>query len=368
MKFIVAILIVLIAGVLWFSHTRTDGAPAVIQTATTTTTDIEAVTVIAENLVIPWDIAFLPQGELLVTERTGHLIKIDKDDTRVEIAIQGVRQGGEAGLLGLLLHPNFETNHYLYLYLSSSQAGENSNRVERYKLINDALTDKKVIFDSIPGAIYHDGGRMEFGPDGKLYVTTGDATRPPNAQDKESLSGKILRLNDDGTIPPDNPFGTALWSFGHRNPQGLAWDSEGRLWETEHGPTGELGICCRDEINIINKGANYGWPTIAGERSAEGLVSPVMHSGTGVWAPSSLVYLNGKLYFGGLKGEALSEAVLEGEKIVELKEHFKGEYGRIRTVRVGPDNMLYITTSNRDGRGSKEQGDDKIIRINPNKL
>ena len=328
----------------------------------------EAVSIIAENLEIPWDIAFLPDGGILVTERTGHLLVITDSD-RHEIPVEGVRRGGESGLLGVTLHPNFAQNHFVYVYLSSSQAGANVNRVERYVFDGATLSDKKIIIDNIPGAVYHDGGRMEFGPDGKLYITTGDATRPQIAQDKNSLGGKILRLNDDGSIPSDNPFGTAVWSYGHRNPQGLAWDTEGRLWETEHGPTGEQGLCCRDELNLLAKGGNFGWPTITGDQEKEGMLLPKKHSGVSeTWAPASLVYIDGSLYFGGLKGESLYEAGIQGENVVEFKEHFVGQFGRIRTVRVGPDNMLYMTTSNTDGRGDAFEGDDKIIRIDPSQL
>jgi glucose/arabinose dehydrogenase len=329
--------------------------------------EVEAMTVVAENLEIPWDIAFLPQGGMLVTERTGHLIKFNNDQTRHEIPIAGVKHSGEGGLLGLVLHPHFSQTGWLYLYLSSSQSGANVNRIERYRLEGESLLDKKVSIDTIPGAIYHDGGRMEFGPDGKLYVTTGDATRSQIAQDKNSLGGKILRLNDDGSIPTDNPFGTAVYTYGHRNPQGIAWDSAGRLWETEHGRSGVLSGM--DELNLVKAGQNYGWPAIEGDETEAGMQNPVRHSGADVtWAPASLAYLNGSLFFGGLMGEALYEAKIQGEQVVEFKEHFKGQFGRIRTVRVGLDNMLYITTSNRDGRGDPQAGDDKIIRIDPGAL
>jgi len=333
--------------------------------------------VVAEGLEIPWDIAFLPNGSTLVTERTGHVIEIRNDGTKHEIRIEGVRQGGEGGLLGLVLHPDFAQNNLLYLYMSApGTGGETSNRVVRYKFENGGLTQDKVIIANIPGAIYHDGGRMKFGPptacasgqeDCHLYITTGDATRSAIAQDLQSLGGKILRLNDNGSIPADNPFNTAVWSFGHRNPQGLAWDNEGRLWQTEHGRSGVTSGL--DEINLIEAGGNYGWPESEGDTVQSGTVGPARHSGArDTWAPASLAYLDGSLFFGGLRGEALYEAVLSGGRVVELKEHFKGEFGRVRTVRVGPDGMLYLTTSNTDGRGSVQTGDDKIIRVNPELL
>src|SRR3989344_4511354 len=328
-----------------------------------------AITTIVRNLEIPWDIAFLPEGEMLVTERAGRVIIILPDGTKRELPVPDVKKTGEGALLGIMLHPDFKSNRLLYLYMSAPDtSSQTQNRVVRYRYENGILTEDRVIIDNIPGATYHDGGRMEFGPDGMLYITTGDATTPKIAQDKNSLGGKILRLKDNGGIPADNPFGTAVWSYGHRNPQGLTWDNAGRLWETEHGTTGEGGRCCNDEINLIQKGANYGWPAIIGGEYKAEMITPVWGSEEDTWAPASIAYLDGRLYFGGLKGEALYEAVLDGERIVELKTHFKGEFGRIRTVRVGPDNMLYLTTSNRDGRGSPTAEDDRILRINPETL
>jgi len=338
------------------------------QTPQATTTPA-AVSVVAEELEIPWDIAFLPEGGMLVTERTGHLIAIAKDGAQTEIPIDGVARGGEGGLLGIVLHPEFARNHFLYLYMGvKSAANQTQNRVIRYTYEGGVLTQNKVIITGIPGAIYHDGGRMEFGPDSLLYITTGDATTPTLAQDKASLAGKILRLHDDGDVPVGNPFGTAVYSWGHRNPQGLAWDAADRLWESEHGPTGELSACCHDELNLIKPGSNYGWPTIIGDQTKVGLQAPAWQSGDGTWAPASLAYLKGSLYFGGLMGKALYRATLDGERVTGLETFYKNEYGRIRTVRVGPDDMLYLTTSNRDGRGDPVAGDDKIIRINPDLL
>ncbi|RJR12630.1 PQQ-dependent sugar dehydrogenase [Candidatus Parcubacteria bacterium] len=368
-KFIV--LLVFAALALGVSYVLTQDEPGSSQPETpnteTPSEEIPAVTVIAEDLEIPWDIAFLPDGGILVTERTGHVIAIAEDGSKHEIPIPDVKLGGEGGLLGLVLHPKYPENRLLYLYMGTPGNGAQTvNRVIRYKYENDTLTEDTVIIDGIPGALYHDGGRMEFGPDGMLYITTGDATVERLAQDRFSLGGKILRLKEDGSIPEDNPLGTAVYSYGHRNPQGLAWDTAGRLWETEHGPSSSLWPnCCQDEINLIEPGKNYGWPESVGDKVESGSVAPSRHSGRDVWAPASLVYLDGSLFFGGLRGEALYEAVLDGERVVEFKEHFKGEYGRIRTVRIGPDNMLYITTSNRDGRGSVNNGDDKIIRVNP---
>jgi len=333
--------------------------------------------VVVENLEIPWDIAFLPNGDLLVSERPGRLIKISRKGEMVSIPLRDVEHEGEGGLLGVTLHPNFKENNLVYLYMSTpGEDGETANTVVRYRLFDDELLEKKIIITGIPGAIYHDGGRIEFGPptscesgqaDCYLYITTGDATREKLAQDKNSLAGKILRVTEDGGIPKDNPFGTALYSYGHRNPQGLAWDSEGWLWETEHGRSGVLSGF--DELNLIKPGNNYGWPEIEGGKEATGMMPAVLHSGSDItWAPASLAYLNGSLYWGGLRGESLYKATIAGDEVTNLKAYFVNELGRIRTVRVGSDGFLYLTTSNRDGRGSAQTGDDKIIKVDPRLL
>ena len=330
--------------------------------------EISTTTVIASNLEIPWDIAFLPDGRILISERPGRLLILEKDGEKKLIYDEDVRAFGEGGLLGITRHPDFKNNHYVYLYLAVQGSGEQTeNRVERYRFEEGALVDRTTIIEGIPGALYHDGGRLEFGPDGLLYITTGDATQPRIAQNLNSLGGKILRLRDDGKLPSNNPFGNAVYSYGHRNSQGLTWDNRGKLWSTEHGRSGVLSGL--DEINLIQAGANYGWPNSEGGGVMPNTIGPVLHSGTDTtWAPASAAYYNGSIFFGGLRGEALYEAVIDGERVAELKAHFYKEFGRIRTVRLGPDDMLYITTSNRDGRGTPRDGDDKIIRINPKLL
>lgn len=333
--------------------------------ATATTSSVSSREGIADHLSIPWDIRWLPSGDMLVTERPGTLLRIGADLQRH--TIEGVRHVGEGGLLGLALHPDFEDNGWLYLYLTTQTAGGLRNRIERYRFADDALTDRVEILSDIPGAQFHDGGRMEFGPDGYLYVTTGDAGNEPNAQSTQSLAGKILRITDDGSVPPDNPFDNTVYSYGHRNPQGLAWDDNGNLWSTEHGRSGVLSGY--DELNRIVKGGNYGWPDIQGSETREGMIAPVLHSGASdTWAPASAAYLDGSIFFGGLRGEALYEAVLDGNGGATLRTHLDGMYGRIRTVRVGPDGFLYLTTSNTDGRGQRESTDDRIIRIDPETL
>lgn len=321
-----------------------------------------AVSRAAESLVIPWDIAFLPDGDLLVTERTGTLRRIGAHPASFPVA--NVYTGGEGGLMGIALHPDFAQNHYVYLYYTTDDNGR-KNRVDRFRLETDRLVFDRVILESIPGAQYHDGGQIDFGPDGKLYVATGDASNPDSAQDRNSLAGKILRVNDDGSTPSDNPFGNAVWSYGHRNPQGLAWDAQGRMYAAEHGPTGEFGLCCRDEINRIVKGGNYGWPVITGTQTREGMIAPIATSGGSLtWAPSGLVFVGGSLFFSGLRASTLYELpVREDGTVGALKAHLSGAYGRLRASVIGPDGNLYLTTSNRDGRGTARTGDDKVLRV-----
>jgi aldose sugar dehydrogenase len=322
--------------------------------------------VVAENLEVPWALVFLPDESILVTERPGRVRIIDKDgnlDPEPILEIDVVKRiQGEGGLHGITIDPEFEKNKFVYIYYTYSNQGNQSlNRVSRYVFDGKRLRGEQIIIDKIPGALFHDGGRIKFGSDKLLYITTGDAQEPSLAQNRNSLAGKILRVTPDGKPANGNPFGTLIYSYGHRNPQGITWDSKGNLWETEHGSS------ARDELNRIEIGKNYGWPDVTGDEQENGVIAPVVHSGSDTWAPGGAAFLDGSVYFTGLRGQSLYQAVLSGNSAT-INTHFEDEFGRIREVVVGSDNMLYITTSNRDGRGNVRSGDDKIIRVNPAKL
>lgn len=322
--------------------------------------------VLAQNLDTPWSLVFLPDATILMTERPGRVQLIQEGKEPQLIAkLENVKEIGKGGLLGMALHPQFESNNFIYFYYTFSESSDQTlNRVVRMKYQNEKLSGEEIIVDSIPGAPNHNGGRLKFGLDGFLYITTGDAQNPSQAQETKSLAGKILRVTDEGKPAPGNPFGNRVYSYGHRNPQGLAWDEKGQLWETEHGPSGlETG---NDEFNKIEMGKNYGWPEIRGQETRAGMVTPIIESGrSDTWAPAGLAFIDGKFYFGGLRGEALYQVTATG---ANLETFFKGEFGRIREVIAGPDKMLYLTTSNLDGRGSPKEGDDKIIKLNPEKF
>ncbi|MCH7940418.1 MAG: PQQ-dependent sugar dehydrogenase, partial [Thaumarchaeota archaeon] len=247
---------------------------------------------VAENLEVPWAIAFAPDGRIFVTERIGQLRVIENGVLNPE-PIKILNVGGiEGGLLGIALDPNFEENHYIYLYYTYNDFLSTFNKLSRFTESDNKLSDERVLLDKIPGGPFHDGGRIKFGPDGKLYVTTGEAGNRALAQDLDSLGGKILRINSDGTIPDDNPFDSPVYSFGHRNPQGIDWDPvTGKLVSTEHGPSGERGFA-HDEVNVIEAGKNYGWPDIVGDETKSELISPLLHTGDKTWAPSGATFYN----------------------------------------------------------------------------
>lgn len=345
-----------------FFQKRTSSIPIVKEQKQEIVEKIDAsrLSIIASNLEIPWALVFLPDKSILFTERFGRVRFIDNKgnlDPNSIAVINEVLAKGEGGLLGITIHPDFLNNRFVYLYYTYANNNDQTlNRVTRFKFENNSLSDRTIIVDKIPGNLFHNGGRIKFGPDGFLYITTGDSQNPSLAQNKNSLAGKILRVTDEGT---------EVFSFGHRNPQGITWDEKNRLWETEHGSS------TLDEVNIIEQNKNYGWPEIQGNQTRAGMETPIINSNSDTWAPSGAAYLppegglNGSIFFGGLRGQALFEYNITS-KI--LTTHLKGEIGRIREVVVGPDNLLYITTSNRDGRGIPDATDDKIIRVNPDKL
>lgn len=328
--------------------------------------DAPLVTSVATNLVIPWSLDFLPDGSIIFTERPGRIRIVDVNKGLLQeplLTIDEVVHSGEGGLLGITLHPDYSTNHWVYIYYTYQNGSNLANKVVRFEKDKNDLVNRTTIIDDIPGGFIHDGGRIKFGPDGYIYITTGDSANSELAQKKNSLAGKILRLKDDGTIPEDNPFpNSPVYSLGHRNPQGLAWDGQNRLWSTEHGSS------ATDELNLIKPGNNYGWPEIRGDETATGFETPVIHSGRQTWAPSGAAYLNGSVYYAGLRSQSLYEAEIEEDNSIELKRHLERDFGRLRGVVVGPDDFLYIFTSNRDGRGVPAEKDDQIIRINPERL
>ena len=318
---------------------------------------------VSQNLDNPWEMAFLPDGRIIVTERPGRVRLIDVSGTvsaQPILTLDDVAFVGDGGLLGLTLHPNFAVNGFVYFFYTYRSGTGLANRVVRYTLQGSSLTNRIVIIEGIPGSNIRDGGRIKFGPDGYLYICTGDAGTDYLAQDLNSLAGKILRLKDDGSIPSNNPFpGSAVYSYGHRDPEGLVWDDQGRMWEIEQGPNSQ------DEINLIEAGKNYGWPIIHGDETSPGLVSPVFQSASEDLAPSGLTCLKGDLYFAGLNGQSLYQFNISAGTIVPF---LAGDFGRLRDVILGPDGLLYILTNNRDGRGIPLSGDDMLIRVNPDKL
>ncbi|MGB9936803.1 MAG: PQQ-dependent sugar dehydrogenase [Methanobacterium sp.] len=308
--------------------------------------------ILAENLNTQWAIDFLPDNKIIFTQRNGEVSILD-NGTIKSIGNVSTVQIGESGLLGIAVDPEFNTNKFVYIYYTA----QNGNRVSKFTL-NEKLENETLIIDNIPSAQIHDGGRIKFGPDGKLYVTTGDATNRPEAQNINSLSGKILRLNKDGSIPSDNPFGNYVYSYGHRNPQGITWNPLTKeMYSSEHGQSRY------DEINTIIKGGNYGWPNYQGNDSPQGYQKPLIFYTDFTLAPSGIAYYNGALYVAGLRGSQLRKITLSIDgKNVTGEEALFNNLGRIREV-VEHDGYLYISTSNRDGRGIPQSGDDKIIRI-----
>ena len=312
--------------------------------------------VLAKDLRVPWGLAFLPDGDALVGERpNGNVHRIRRGGGRSKVGtLSSVVDNGEGGLLGIAVGPDFADDRWVYFYFTS----KDDNRIVRKRYRDGSLGRTHVLLDGIPAASNHDGGRLAFGPDGMLYASTGDAGDTSSAQDKKSLGGKILRMTPSGGVPDGNPFDSRVWSYGHRNVQGIAWDSRGRMWATE------LGQNTRDELNRIRPGRNYGWPEVEGGDGEGPYADPfVTWSPTSSCSPSGLAIAGGRAWVGALAGDCLYSVRLSGERKRTIVRHFHEDFGRIRTVQKAPDGSLWITTSNRDGRGSPTDNDDRVIRI-----
>ena len=310
---------------------------------------------VMENLEVPWSIQKLGDTFYL-TERPGHIVKIENGKMeRQEVELQKeLSTAAEAGLLGFVLTPDFSESNMAYAYYTYEDDAGQFNRVVTLSLEDGVWTEEELLFDQIPSGAYHHGGRLKFGPDEKLYATTGDATVRDSAQDIDSLGGKILRMNLDGTIPNNNPDADSyVYSYGHRNPQGLVWSPDGELFASEHGNN------ANDEIDRIEAGENYGWPLIEGKQEQEGMVSPLFTSGAETtWAPSGMDFYNGKLYVAALRGTA----VLAFDPASGEQKEIVTELGRIRDVLVDGD-YLYFITNNTDGRGEPQDNGDKLYRL-----
>lgn len=309
--------------------------------------------VITKNLDVPWDINKAGDS-FYISERRGTIVNVLADGTKEEMPLRldkQVVQQGEGGLLGFLLHPDFDANRLAFLYHTYEDQGR-FNRVITVKLEDNIWTEQDVLINRIPGSNIHNGGRLEIGPDQLLYISTGDAANESSAQDRNSLAGKILRMNLDGSIPSDNPFANSyIYSYGHRNPQGMTWAEDGTMYAAEHGSR------AYDEINLIKKGSNYGWPVIRGDEQKAGMEKPLFHSGKDTWAPSGLRYNNEKLYMAGLRGEQIREFDLKKG----TSRIYKDGVGRVRDLMI-EENALYFVTNNTDGRGTPEPDDDKLYR------
>ena len=330
---------------------------------------------IVTGLEVPWGLAFADERTILVTERPGRLRIVRDGRLDPEPARElSVVEEGEGGLLGIALHPGFPGERFAYLYYTA----EGGNRLSRFPVLDDLrLGEEVILLEGIPRARLHDGGGVGFGPDGLLYVATGDARRPEQAADTSAVAGKILRLRPDGGVPADNPFGgdSPVFSYGHRNPQGFDFDAGGRLYASEHGPTGEFGMCCHDEVNLIGGGSFYGWPFVAGRaRAGDGSppaepVAPLATSGTETWAPAGLAVHQApggpaNLLVATLAAERLLRFVVDADDPAAAgePETVLDGLGRLRAAEIGPDGCLYVTTSNTDGRGRPRPGDDRILR------
>lgn len=341
------------------------------------------VEVVVRKLEVPWGVAFLPNGSLLITERPGRVrLVIDGSVENKPVATVNVSASGEGGLLGIALHPafDFKSAPWFYLYYTADKNGKVINRVARYKLNEkgDAATEDKIIVDDIPSAQFHNGGRLRFGPDGMLYIGTGDARDPDLSQKRDNLAGKILRVAPDGTVPSDNPWpDSPVYITGIRNTQGFDWLTKQIMLVTDHGPSGDLGRRGHDEVNFATPGSNLGWPTIYRCEQAKDMITPVLTwqtavppGGAALYTGTAIPEWKGSLLIGSLGAKHLQRVILKedgsqgiGGHEVYLQGDQPDGYGRLREVIMGPDQQLYVTTSNCDGRGTCPDDGDYLLRI-----
>ena len=321
------------------------------------------VTVLARGLDMPWGLTFLPDGSALVSGRQSgliHRIPARGGRPRLVARVPGVEFSSEGGLLGLAASPDFATDRTVYAYVSASP----TNRVVALRIGPGArsLRQERVVLDGIATADRHHGGRLAFGPDGNLWITTGDAFDAPEiAADRESLNGKVLRIRPDGSVPPDNPFGTPVFSYGHRNVQGLAFGPDGTPYASE------LGLNYWDELNALRPGADYGWPEAEGTNGSGG-VGPIFQFRPEDASPSGIAFADGAIWMGSLRGQRLWRLpVNRGRRAGRPRAFLVGRYGRLRTVERAPDGALWVATSNTDeatlGGTSPRRGDDRVLRI-----
>jgi glucose/arabinose dehydrogenase len=320
----------------------------------TATPNLGAPQQMAGGIDVPWGLAFLPGGDALVSERnSGRILQVSGGAAREVYRVPGVAAAGEGGLLGIAVSPSFAQDRYVYAYFTAS----GDNRIVRFALGESAAP--QVVFSGIVKAGTHNGGRIAFGPDGMLYVGTGDAQQRPLSQNPSSPNGKILRLTPDGKPAPGNPTeGSPVYSLGHRNVQGLAWDAQGRLYATEFGQNRF------DEVNRIEPGRNYGWPEVEGDGDGGGrFTAPLLVWETSESSPSGAAIIGGTLYVAALRGARLWVVPLTGDGRTGQPAAQLQNLGRLRTVEVAPDGSLWVTTSNTDGRGNERSGDDRVLRF-----